>query len=560
MINQVELKVLRWWGLLGSMTVSLFLTPTFSGEPVDLPKMFILVPAAFFFLGFVLQNFNQYKTFFRGVPSLLLFAFFLDLVLVLLFSGAPFNQQFFGAFGRNTGFISYTSLILIFLAGIIISNASYIRSLALVLLTTGAASLLYGYLQYFKHDPIKWNNPYNPIIAFLGNPDFSSSFLGMSTVIVLVWILRKSVRISLRICSIAYFALAVFLIIKTHAQQGLLVLGLSSSVVLVTFLYKSPGIKRIFSHLFTGLVAISGSLVVMGIFKVGPLATHLYKFSVRQRGFYWHAAVKMMASHPFLGIGLDSYGDNYLKYRSANAAHISMTTQSNAAHNVFLDLASSGGFPLLILSISLFMAVLIAGIKVLKNSASFEPYFAVVFASWIGYQAQSIVSINQLGLAVWGWILGGSIIGYSHNLAKGNSQAPVNNLAKSRGRKVQSRGSNFLLFPAIGVVFGLLLVTPPFLADHKNRIAMSGSSIQGLIETTNLYPEDLNRTLNAANLLAQNKYIPQALKLAKHVVEKDEKSFNAWALISKLSPFDSQDYRIAIQHMKVLNPYDTTIK
>jgi tetratricopeptide (TPR) repeat protein len=38
---------------------------------------------------------------------------------------------------------------------------------------------------------------------------------------------------------------------------------------------------------------------------------------------------------------------------------------------------------------------------------------AAVFAAWLAYQAQSIVSIDNIGLAVWGWLLGGAVVGLS---------------------------------------------------------------------------------------------------------------------------------------------------
>ena len=36
-----------------------------------------------------------------------------------------------------------------------------------------------------------------------------------------------------------------------------------------------------------------------------------------------------------------------------------------------------------------------------------------IFAAWVAFQSQSLVSIDNLGISIWGWILGGSIIGLS---------------------------------------------------------------------------------------------------------------------------------------------------
>jgi hypothetical protein len=34
-------------------------------------------------------------------------------------------------------------------------------------------------------------------------------------------------------------------------------------------------------------------------------------------------------------------------------------------------------------------------------------------AAWVGFQAQSLISIDNIGISVWGWLLGGSIVGLS---------------------------------------------------------------------------------------------------------------------------------------------------
>jgi UDP-N-acetylmuramate-alanine ligase len=37
----------------------------------------------------------------------------------------------------------------------------------------------------------------------------------------------------------------------------------------------------------------------------------------------------------------------------------------------------------------------------------------LLFSAWIAYQAQSLISIEFIGLSIWGWILGGALIGLS---------------------------------------------------------------------------------------------------------------------------------------------------
>jgi len=50
----------------------------------------------------------------------------------------------------------------------------------------------------------------------------------------------------------------------------------------------------------------------------------------------------------------------------------------------------------------------------LKNlSGNNRLALAGVFSAWIAFHAQSLVSIDNIGISIWGWVLGGSIIGLS---------------------------------------------------------------------------------------------------------------------------------------------------
>ena len=120
----------------------------------------------------------------------------------------------------------------------------------------------------------------------------------------------------------------------------------------------------------------------------------------------------MIKSHPFFGVGLDSYGDLYFATRSKNAAFNTPQTGSNAAHNVFLYLGAFGVLPLFLINLALVSLTIWSIIKVIHRKEEFNWAYAALVGAWVGYVAQSIISINQIGLAVWGWILMGIIVGY----------------------------------------------------------------------------------------------------------------------------------------------------
>ena len=556
MVNSKETRLIQWVLTLGVAATSIYITPNFSSDPINMPKMFLLVITGFFLFGFALNNLRVLLSRERLAFSLIAI-FIIDMGITLIFSGAPYSQQLFGVTGRNTGILSYLSLAFVLVAALIVSDFKLLQNFSKILLFCGAISTFYGLLQSFGHDPIKWNNPYSSVISFLGNPDFASSFIALSSALCFGYICSKDSKIHFKLGLVVYLFVAFYAIIKSHAQQGVLVLTLIGAVTFYIWLLKSQRFSRIWSQLFACLSLIVAAIAILGIFKIGPLANVLYKVSVRQRGFYWHAALEMMKSKPFSGVGMDSYGDWYLQKRSANAAFFSLPTQSNAAHNVYLDLAANGGIPLLIISLLLTLLTFFKSVKSLKKMEKFDPYFTAIFTAWLGYQAQSIVSINQLGIAVWGWALSGILLGYAGIVSNQNAV----NEAKARLNTKRRQVTKIQwALPLVSLIVGILVAFPPYISDHAFRTASSTRDGNKVLESVKKFPESTGRTLQAASLFASSKLYPQALELAKHVSDVNPREYNAWTMISQLTPANSKEHLIAVKKMKQLNPFDNSIK
>jgi O-antigen ligase len=555
MITIKERQIMQWVLLVGTVTTSLIISPFYSLDPINLPKLLVLVPLSLFLFGFMLQNQSYFLAkSMRPIVSLSIL-FIIQMILVLSFSGAPFNQQFFGVMGRNTGFIAYIALVGIFLASIIISDAKIIKRIALALLGSGIASTLYGLIQMGGNDPVKWNNPYNSIIGFLGNPNFTSSFIGFSSVVATALFFKQKQKPLTRVLTIAYLSLALFVVIKSASIQGILVIGITSSIVLIIALSKFPKTKGIPVKVFTGLIGFTGLITLLGTLKIGPLADFLYKVSVRQRGFYWDAAIEMVKTRPFFGVGFDSFGDWYLQKRSLNAATLTPGVQSNAAHNVYLDFLANGGIPLFLLYVVFSIYIFWLGFKTIKSTPNFDPYFSAIFAAWIGYQAQSIISINQLGVAVWGWVLGGLIVGAS----KFVNSAGAEQITKVR--KTRAKGKTLrLVIPISGLVIGLALVIPPFQADHEFRIASSSGDGVAVMASLDKYPVTTGRMSSAANVFINSNLIDQGIQIAKRITEINPRDYNAWSLISAKAPANSADKLKADEMMRILDPKVYPIK
>jgi O-antigen ligase len=546
-------RVLGW----GLIATTLLVTPLWALDPINPIKMLVVVPVGFMCLALILANRKSVSWGSYKIALGLIAAFVVWQVMVVLVSGGELNQQLFGSQGRNTGLITYVAFSLIFAGSVIASNAEALKRLVNVVLIVGTASLGYGVIQAVGADPFNWVNPYSPVFGFLGNPNFQSSLLGVLGAIVFAQLFNKGLKIQLKVLIGAYLLVTLHVIKETASQQGFLVLTLGIGVVIglyVLQLNRSLGIGY-------GLLSILGFFVVLfGTLNKGPLASLLYKDSVTYRGDYWQAGWKMTVDHPIFGVGMDSYGDWYRRSRTLAATlRRGPEITSNAAHNVFLDISSYGGFPLLIIYVALMALVVVSAIKVLKRSKGFNPVFVGLVGGWVAFQAQSIISINQIGLALWGWVLSGLIIGYEINTRNAVDLETVVKKGRVAGKPTQtSAGSVVALFVAF--FLGVLVGMPPYVASAKYKSALETSNPKVIQGAAYIWPLDYSRMIQVAGTLNDNKLEAQGLEVALDAVEKFPDNYSVWETLDSMKNATPDQKAQALAQMKRLDPLNPNLK
>jgi O-antigen ligase len=542
------------WGLIAT---TLLVTPFSSIDPINPIKMLSVVAVGFMCLGLLLANrqsvvWKRYKVAFGLVGTFIVWQ-----VLVVLLSGGEINQQLFGSQGRNTGFITYFAFCLIFVGSVIASSAANLKKLILVIFIVGSSSLAYGVVQASGGDPIEWVNPYSPVFGFLGNPNFQSSLLGVLGAITFSQLLVKGIKIQFKVLIVTYLLLTLYVIKETASQQGFLVLTVGIVVILglyVMQLNRGLGIAY-------GLLSIFGFIAVLvGTLNKGPLASILYKESVTYRGDYWRAGWKMTVEHPIFGVGMDSYGDWYARSRTLAATlRRGPEITSNAAHNVFLDISSYGGFPLLIIYGALMALVVVSAVKVFMRQTTFNPVFAGVVGGWVAFQAQSIISINQIGLAIWGWVLSGLIIGYEINTRDSEVIETVVKKSRTGSKSTQSSASSVVaLF--IAFALGVLIGMPPYVASAKYKNAIATSNPQVIQEAAYLWPQEPTRMIQIATALNENKLVAQGLQVAADAVVKFPDNYGVWATLATMTSATTEQKAEALAQMKRLDPLNPNLK
>lgn len=497
-------------------------------------------------------NLRKYR-----LPLGLIEAFVIWQIIILFASDGNIYQQIFGSQGRHTGFVTYLGFSFVFIGAMIASKNVFHNQILNAVFVSGTASIFYGLIQAAGLDPIKWINPYSPVFGFLGNPNFQSSLLGVLGSIAFAQFFVKGLKIHIKLFIGAYFLLSLYIIKETASQQGFLVLGIGSGVVLGLYVAQRG---KTLGICYAVLSAVSFIAVLLGILNKGPLASILYKASVTYRGDYWRAGWKMTSDHPIFGVGMDSYGDWYRRSRdSAATLRRGPEVTSNAAHNVYLDISSYGGFPLLIIYVGLMVLVVISAVKVLRRDTNFNPIFVGLVGGWVAFQAQSIISINQIGLAIWGWVLSGLIIGFEINTRDSEVVDPVAKKSRTISRQPQSSaGSVVALFVAF--VLGVLVGMPPYLAAAKYKSALEANTPQSVQKAAYIWPYEPSRMIEVAMILDENKLAAQALEVTIDAVGKFPDNFGVWATLQRMTGATAEQKAEALAQMKRLDPLNTNLK
>ncbi len=451
---EAVLGTLLVWAL---VSVTLLVTPLWSLDPINPIKMLAVSAIGFMGFGVVLASHRSLSIARYKVPLIMIGAFMTWQVIVLNFSGAGVFQQLFGVMGRNTGLITYLSFSFLFVLSIIVSTKKFLSRFLMLILVVGISSVGYGLIQSLGAEPFDWVIPYSPVFGFLGNPNFQSSLLGILGAVVFTQLLSSSVKMQIKGAYLVYLLMTLHVIKETDSQQGFLVLLIGSGISLGVFVKQR---SKVLGYSYLGLALFGFVAVLLGTLDKGPLASLLYKDSVTYRGDYWRAGWKMTLDNPIFGVGLDSYGDWYRRSRTIEATlRRGPDVTSNAAHNVFLDFSAYGGFPLVLIYIALMALVVISAVKVIKRSQSFNAGFVGLVAGWVAFQAQSIISINQIGLALWGWVLSGLIIGYEIN-TRCTEIVAEKKTGKNAAKPAQSSaGSVMSMF--VGLIIGVLVGMSP---------------------------------------------------------------------------------------------------
>ena len=546
---------------IGVPFTSMFLITGTVTDPVNVTKFLALGGVGFAALSlFLIRGFRS--GFLVSRPVVILAGLFVVLSLLSIFtSDSPLPQNLYGVFGRNTGFLTYFFLVGLLLGALTLEKIESFKKLYLGLFFTGVINVLYCGWAVFFGDFIGWNNPYGNILGLFGNPNFIGAFLGIWISATIGYLLGTPMSVWQRISILVLLILSLYAVYKSHAVQGVVVTA--AGVATVGFFFLRSKTKGWFPvSLYSGAVLSFGFVALAGALQKGPLADIIYKTSVSLRGSYWNAGIQTALNHPLTGVGMDSYGDWYRRSRSIHAATVmpGPNTVTNSAHNVVLDIFSYGGFPLLLSYLGLLLLGAIAILRGLKRTRKYDPIFVALSVAWIGYQLQSLISINQIGLAVWGWALTGALVAYEASQRRASTSTNSEEGSKKSGRSVKTKQSEVISSPLIaglGLVVGLILATPPISADMAwFKATNSGNlvEVEKALKPSYLHPQSSERLVNMVALLENSQLFDKAHEYARKATEFNPENFDSWNALYSVKNSTPEEKELALKNMKRLDP------
>ena len=564
MTNDVKETRLTSILFLGSLVVTLLITDRIGTDPVNVGKMLAVCT-----LGFSVIAFYEFKAFFSSIFIKILLALLLifnvSLFSSAVFSNNTFERGLYGAFGRNTGALTYLSLSLIFISCLFITKVGNFSKIIRSLLYCGLLNVIYCLFASTGNDIFSWENQFNAILGTFGNPNFIGAFMGIFLTLLAVQLMdlwhRKSALVILGIT----FILASYVLWLSSALQGTAITAVG--IALGIYLKIRTNVKwNKIGMPYLLLLLIIGIISLFGVVNKGPLSPYLYKTSVTFRWEYWKAGINMATSSFFSGIGIDSYGANYRLFRDASAVKFpGADVTTDAAHNVVIDIWAGAGIVAMVSYLTVNLMILVICVRFIKRNRIFDPVFSSLFLCWLSWQLQSLVSINQIGLAIWGWLLGGLLVSYILKFPGGNSvsvlQVRQHSRVKIKGKlkvEPQMLEPKVLLKIIAFSLIGFFAALPPFIADAKMRSTILGkSNVEQIIKLAETWPLDSMRINRLTVVLAGNGELEKAAYLASFATQKFPSDFAGWKALYDLSPESSPQkkaYKSKLQFLDPRNP------
>jgi O-antigen ligase len=530
-LTEAEAKRVQTLILLGGVFTTLAIWTKLE-DPINLPKMFVLVLFGAAVLGLALPallNAHRLTSGYQKIALGLVGIFVIGLLISTIATDVKYTA-FFGEYHRNNGAFSYFAMASLLGAGALVFNLKSSERFMKFFAGSGLLLTAYGFLQGAGQDPVGWVINYNPYITTLGNPNFTSGFLGLAAIAIL-YLLIDAKNIKFQSIYAVGLVCDLYILWRSGSIQGLFGFAIGATLIAIVKLWT---IKKRYGQIGLLLAAIAGTLVVLAVLNIGPLASKLYQGTLQNRFDYWSAAFGMFKDHPIFGVGIDRFGEYYRQYAVQNQYVQGQITDN--AHSVYMQLLATGGLILFLPYLFLVLFITFIGLKSLVTAQGKDKLkISGLMGIWLGTISVNIVTIDNLGVGVWFWITGGVIVSISlrnSQLISGSdnkapSQTNKRTVKHSDNAFPSSYVSSFLLSVLVLILLVPALGKSSTLFNLKNN---AGSY------NTQTYLAALDS--ESKNAQSDPQYLIQLANLAL----KQNAPNEAFVMINQINKVDSRSY------------------
>jgi hypothetical protein len=256
----------------------------------------------------------------------------------------------------------------------------------------------------------------------------------------------------------------------------------------------------------------------------------------------------MTIDNPIFGVGITGFRDNQRFYRDeVSLTRLEYNQVLESSHNRLLDLASSGGIPLLLLYVLVNLFVIFSALKVLKREKYFNPSFVSIAACWVAYSAQTLISVFSFSLDMIGWICAGLIVGYEL------STRSIPALPKY-DKKISIRAIGIFL-----IITQTLFINSYLGSELKFKSAIEQGEVNNITEKLQSWPKRNDRYYIVTQLFEKGGFPDRALEIAKEATTYWPNNYEAWQLVYLATAATAEDKQIAVKKMLELDPLNDNL-
>jgi hypothetical protein len=156
--------------------------------------------------------------------------------------------------------------------------------------------------------------------------------------------------------------------------------------------------------------------------------------------------------------------------------------------------------------------------------------------------------MNNIGIAIWGWVFSGLLIGYEINTRK--DEVKVNNI----------KSSNSTFAKSLGVLIGILIVLPQVLVDAQFKSSVESKDYSKIYQNSLQWPQSVKRITLIAEDLSVAGFPVQSRELIIQAIELNPRNFEAWLVFARLPNSTTEEVKFALEKLRELDPLNPGLK